>query len=498
MALDCIVKNGKLVIPKYGILEADIGIKGEKIVQIGSGIAEGGKILDARGNYVFPGCVDTHTHYGHCNEFYDEMKTESRCLASLGITTSVILLDRCIKNMEGWKEKRNDPELFEQPIEHVPGFIHAMWKGSYRKIFPEIVEKSEKVSANDFAFMLAIVNTSQIDDIPHCYHELGVSVFKGWTGLYRSVALSPPQMWIFFKTCMEVGALPYINTVNFAMQEQITREAAERAKTDRSLAGPRLVKAGRGADIIETLDLNTSLYLAREVGLPRLLIGHVCSGAAVKLLRHYRREKDLNVQGEGCGVWLTLWWPEVGERLGYMATCIIPQISDKNDVDMLWDGIRTGDITCVGTDGVISPREKFPDGTPNPMYAPPPTKDRPGMGFPSHICNFPVTLDEGLKRGFSPAQIAEICSYNPSKMTGLYPKKGTIAVGSDADLVFVDIGRRHVITMDELNTVAPFNPWEGCEVNCWPTLTMLRGQVIFENGKEIRQRTGRYQPRCQD
>jgi hypothetical protein len=109
-----------------------------------------------------------------------------------------------------------------------------MWKGSYRKIFPEVVEKSAKVSANDFAFMLATVNANQINDIPHCYHELGVSMFKGWTGLYRSVALSPPQMWQFFGTCKAVGAVPYINTVNFAMQEQITREAAERAGGRRS------------------------------------------------------------------------------------------------------------------------------------------------------------------------------------------------------------------------------------------------------------------------
>jgi len=136
------------------------------------------------------------------------MKTESKCLASLGITTSVILLDRCIKNMEGWKERRNDPELFEQPIENVPGFIHAMWKGSYRKIFPEIVEKSENVSVNDFAFMLAIVNTNQIDDIPHCYHEFGISVFKSWTGLYRSVALSPLRCGSSLESARSWGRCP--------------------------------------------------------------------------------------------------------------------------------------------------------------------------------------------------------------------------------------------------------------------------------------------------
>jgi dihydroorotase-like cyclic amidohydrolase len=497
MPIDCLITNGKLVIPKHGILEANLAISGEKIAQIGLGIKDAKKIIDAKGQYVFPGCVDTHSHYGHCNEFYSEMETESKCLASLGITTSMILLDRCIKNMDGWKERRNDPELFEQPMENVPGFIHAMWKGSYRKIFPEVVEKSSKFSSNDFGFLLATVNDTHIEEIPLCYHELGVTVFKAWTGLYRSVALSPPQMWRYFKKCKEVGALPYINTINFAMQEQITQEAGDRAKTDKTLVGPRLVKEARGADIIETLDLHTTLCLAKETELPQLLIAHVATGASVKLIRHYRAE-GLNVEGESCGVWLTLWWPEVGERLGYMATCIIPQISDKDDVDMLWDGIRGGEITCVGTDGVISPRPTFPDGTPNPLYMPTPTKDREGMGFPSHICNFPVTLHEGLKRGFSPVQIAELCSYYPAKRARLYPRKGTIAVGSDADLVFVDVGTPHVIKKEELNTVAPFNPWEGCVVNCWPTLTMLRGQVIFENGKHVLKKRGQYQPRFSD
>jgi dihydropyrimidinase len=493
MPIDCVIRNGKLVIPKVGILEADLAISGEKIARIGPGIPDGGKVIDAGGQYVFPGCVDTHSHYGHCNEFYSEMETESKCLASLGITTSMILLDRCIKNMEGWIERRYDPELFEQPLENVPGFIHAMWKGSYRKIFPEVVERSERVSANDFGFHLATVNDHQIDDIPYAYHELGVSVFKAWTGLYRSVALSPPQMWRFFKKCKEVGALPYVNTINFAMQEQMTAEAAEKARADKSLVGARFVKAARGPAIIETLDLHTTLCVASEVKLPELVIAHVASGASVELVRQYRRQ-GLNVLGETCGVWLTLWWPEVGERLGHMATCIIPQISDKSDVDALWDGIRTGDIAYIGTDGVISPRPTFPDGRPNPLYMPTPTKNREGMGFPSHICNFPVTLHEGLKRGFSPVQIAEICSYHPARMVRLYPKKGTIAVGSDADLVFVDIGAPHAIRKEELNTVAPFNPWEGYEVSCWPMLTMLRGEVIFENGRRVLNKRGHYQP----
>ena len=117
------------------------------------------------------------------------------------------------------------------------------------------------------------------------------------------------------------------------------------------------------------------------------------------------------------------------------------------------------------------------------------------MGFPSHICNFPTVLHEGLRRGLSAVQIAEACAYYPAKLMRLYPQKGTIAVGSDADLVFMDMGTHHTIKMTELNTAAPFNPWEGDTVDCWPTLTMLRGQVIFEKGKQILKKKGRYLPR---
>ena len=494
MSIDCVVKNGKLVIPKFGILESDIAIAGEKIVQIGHEIPDQGKAIDAKGKYVFPGCVDLHTHYGHFNEFYNEMETESKSLASQGITTSVVLLDRSIKNMEGWKEKVNDPNLFEQPLEDVSGFVHAMWRSSYKKIFPEVIEKSEKHSTIDFAFRLGIVNTDQMAEIPYYHKELGVSTFKAWTGLYRSVALSPREMWVFFNICKDVGVQPYINTVNFDIQEQLGLEVEKRAKFDKSLSGPRLVNEARGAPLIETLDLQTTLWLAKEAGLPELLIAHVASEDAVKLIRHYRSEYGLNVQGEACGSWLDFYWPDVGELLGYMATCIVPQISSKKDVDALWKGIRTGDITCVGTDGVVSPREKFPDGKPNPLYMPPPTKDRQGMGFPCHICNFPVTLHNGMERGFSPVEIAEICAYNPAKLMRLFPKKGTIAVGSDADLVIVDIGKSHIVKKEELHTAAPFNPWEGKVLNCWPKLTMLRGQVICQDSKIYNEKSGKYLP----
>jgi dihydropyrimidinase len=215
----------------------------------------------------------------------------------------------------------------------------------------------------------------------------------------------------------------------------------------------------------------------------------------VRLIRRYRTELGLNVHGETCAAWLSLTWPEIGERLGHRATCIIPQLGYREDADALWQGVADGDITCIGTDGVISPRATFPDGKPNPIYRPPPTFERPGLGFPSHNCMFPVVLDQALKRGLGPVRVAEICAANPARAMRLYPQKGTIAVGSDADLVFVDASRPHEVKLAELHTASPFTPWEGWQLGQWPTLTMLRGEVICRDGAFLAERGGRYLPR---
>lgn len=490
MSADCVIRNGRLVIPKHGVIEADIAIKNQKITQIGKDVGEAGKIIDAKGQYVFPGCVDVHMHYGHFNEFYDEMSTESKCMTATGVTTSVVLLDRCVKNMEGWKEQIDDPELFLRE----PGMLHHMWRASYKKLFPEVVEKSEKHSTNDFAFHLLMENLEQIAEIPDYHREYGISSFKFWTGLEGPAALTPAEQWALFNICRDENVLVYANTVNGELWRQIAGEVEERAKTDKRLAGP-WGKKEAFPGIIETVDLHQVLAMALEVGLPELLIAHVTYRDSIDMINRYRNELGLNVRGETCAAWLSLTWPEVGEKMGHLATCIIPQLGYKEDADALWAGISTGDITCIGTDGVISPRETFPDGKPNPRYQPPPAKDRVGLGFPSHNCMFPIVLHQGMERGLSPVEIAEVCAYHPAQAMRLYPQKGTIAVGSDADLVFVDTSKKHTVTLDELHTASPLTPWEGWEIDCWPTLTMLRGEVICQDGKFLKERTGKYLPR---
>ncbi len=490
MTFDCVVANGRLVIPEYGMLEADIGISDGRIAALGHNLGEAAKRIDAGGQMVFPGCVDIHMHYGHFNEFFDEMSSESKCMSSLGVTTSVILLDRCVKNMEGWKERIHDPELFLK----TPDMLHYMWRASYTKLFPEVIEKSERHSSNDFAFHLLMENEEQIAEIPLYHREYGISSFKFWTGLEGPAALIPAEMWALFNMARDEEVLIYANAVNAALWHRVGAHIGEQANSDPRLAGPVGAKESFPG-IVETIDLIQVLAMAKELSLPELMIAHVTYRDSVKLIRRYRNELGLDVHGETCAAWLSLTWPGVGEKMGHLATCIIPQLGYKEDADALWEGIAEGDITCVGTDGVISPRETFRDGKPNPIYRPPPTRERPGLGFPGHNCMFPIVLHQGLERGFTPVQIAQVCAANPARTMRLFPQKGTIAVGSDADLVFVDTSRSHKVTLDELNTASPLTPWEGWEIDCWPTLTMLRGNVICKDGAFLAENTGRYLPR---
>jgi dihydropyrimidinase len=107
----------------------------------------------------------------------------------------------------------------------------------------------------------------------------------------------------------------------------------------------------------------------------------------------------------------------------------------------------------------------------------------------------PVMITEATKRQISLTKIAEICSYNTARIFGLFPDKGTIALGSDADLVIVDMDRELEIKGKNLHSISGFSQFEGKKAKGWPILTMLRGKVIYENGNIIEKGEGKFVPR---
>ena len=143
-----------------------------------------------------------------------------------------------------------------------------MWRASYKKLFPEVIEKSEKRSTNDFAFHLLIENEEQIDEIPDYHREYGISSFKFWTGPGGSGGADTGGDVALFNMCREEGVLVYANAVNQDLWRRVSRDVAERAKRDPRLAGPWGAKESFPG-IVETIDLHQVLALAHEgVGCP--------------------------------------------------------------------------------------------------------------------------------------------------------------------------------------------------------------------------------------
>jgi len=249
---------------------------------------------------------------------------------------------------------------------------------------------------------------------------------------------------------------------------------------DQGLSGLKAWDAAR-PDFAEEFAIIRVGYLARKTNAP-IYIVHVSSALALEAVR---REKSLGTKivAETCPHYLSLAHDEVNE---YQETFgkVAPPIRSKQDVEALWDGIRDGTITCIGTDHSAKPKEAKSKDIWSSM-----------LGFPGSETMLPVMITGATDRHIPLTRIAEVCSCNTAQTFQLWPKKGTIAVGSDADLVVVDMKKEVTIKGENLHSVSGFTPLEGKKVRGLPILTMLRGNVIYDNGSVPEKRWGKFVPR---
>jgi len=152
-----------------------------------------------------------------------------------------------------------------------------------------------------------------------------------------------------------------------------------------------------------------------------------------------------------------------------------PPIREKEHVEALWQAVINGDIKTVVSDHACSTK-KIKEGDLWTSLA----------GFGGTEIIFPLLLTEGYRKRSLPLErIAELISYNPAVYHDLYPKKGTIAIGSDADLAIIDLDREKEVSVDSLHSAQDFTPFEGIKYKGWPVCTILRGKIIFENDKIV-------------
>jgi dihydropyrimidinase len=446
--LDLVVRGGTLVIPGTGPVAADVGIAEGRIVALGQALGPATTTYDADGRAVLPGIVDPHVHLGNTLPFEEEAHTESRAAVIGGVTTVCVFL------------RRTDPYL-----KHLGEFRRAIDEASYV----------------DAAFHLQIFTEEQLRELPACADEHGVRSFKfymsGIPGIVQSV--SDAFLLEGFRQVAALGsdAVACVHAENASLVEwgraELSRRKPQGTVADWETAHPAEAEA---------LAIQTAAYLAGQAD-ANLYVVHLSSREGLDVVRRLKRD-GVRLTVETTSPYLGL---SSDDPNGFLLK-MVPPIRSPSNTQALWGGLLDGTIDLVGTDNTSRTRAtKQPDAGLHGA--------RPGYaGLGTHL---PALLHSGHHvRGASLELLAQRMCQTPARVFGLYPRKGTIAVGSDADLVVVDLDLEREVRPAALGGMSDFSPFEGKRLRGWPVATIKGGRIVARDGRLVADRpTGRYLPR---
>ncbi len=459
-----VIKGGNLVIPYLGVKKSDIGIMDEKIAAIGQDIpaANAETVIDAANKYVFPGAIDSHFHVGIYRPLMEDARSESTSAASGGVTTIL--------------------SYFRTGQDYLNKI------GPYREILPELLELSAKSFIVDYGYHLACMTEEHINEIEWLVTEGGVSTLKYYM-FYKLLTLAgatpeannylmidnPVDFGYLYRFMKEVGRVNklYKEYGNISLSVHCENPEIIRATQAEVQANPSGVAMKDYSNARppwqEELAINETAIMARYTNCPVNLL-HLSSQKAVEAgIDVSRRYPEVDFLLEGTLHHLGL---SNDMQLEQKAK-VNPPIRSNADVDFLWDAVLKDTIKTVVSDHACATLEKKKGDLWTSL---------PGFGGTSLM--FPVLITDGYhKRGLPLHRIAELSSANPARYHNLYPKKGAIMVGSDADFAIVDIDAEKEITLDNLHTAQEFSPELGMKLKGWTDATILRGKVVFEKGR---------------
>jgi dihydropyrimidinase len=446
--LDLIVRNGTLVVPGVGQVKADVGILEGKIAFLGAGLAQSAaEVYDAAGLTVLPGIFDPHIHLGNEQSYESETETETRAAILGGVTTVGIFLR----------------SLEDSYFKHLPGFCKAMSERSYV----------------DSIFHPQIFTEEQIREIPAYAEQYGIRSFKlymsGMPGIVKSV--TDDVLLDGFRAVASLGpdAVVCVHCETGALidraRDELKKRKPEGTLADWEDAHPALAEA---------LAIQTALYLAKVAG-AHLYVVHLSSWQGLEVVRAARRA-GMQFTVETTSPYLGI---NSSDPNGFLAK-MVPPVRTPEHQTALWAGLSEGSINTVGTDNTSRARAtKRPEAG---LHG-----SRPGL--PVLGTHLPALLHYGRLRGIPLETLVERATCSPARVYGIYPQKGTIAVGSDADLVIVDLDLERIVRAEDLQGMSDFSPFEGKGLRGWPVATIKGGEIVARDGKIVGKPKGRYLPR---
>jgi dihydropyrimidinase len=441
MGFDTLIVNGR-VVTATDTYSGDVAINGGKISAVGTSLPRENaeKIIDAGGKYLFPGGIDVHTHldmpFGGTTSA-DDFETGTRAAVFGGTTT---LIDFAIQ-----------------------------YKGqALRTAFDSWMQKASSKAVCDYAFHCIITDLAdaQLDEMNALVRE-GVTSFKLFMAYPGVFMLDDASIFRTLRATAKNGGLVCMHAENGGAIDVIVQQAlAEGKKAPKYHALTRPTTA-------EAEAVSRAIALAEMAGAPLYIVHLSCNDALEKVRE--ARDRGLPVYAETCPQYLYLSLEHMDapgfEGAKYVFT---PPLREKWHQEKLWNGLKRDHLQVVSTDHCpFCFKEQKELGRDDFTKIP--------NGGPGIEHRMSLIYSGGVAGGrFSVNRFVELVSTTPAKLFGLYPRKGTIAVGSDADVVIFDPNRKHTISAKTHHMRVDYSMFEGIEVTGMPDIVLSRGRVVVE------------------
>lgn len=447
------LRSGR-VVSGDGWKKTDILIDGGKIVKVGEipaeVVSEETEIIDASGKWIFPGFIDAHTHFDLAvagTVTADGFETGTKAAVSGGTT---LILD-----------------------------FATQYRGeSLRQALENWHQKADGISSCDYGFHLAVSDWNE--DISRELEEIvkdGVTSFKLYM-IYDDMILDDRAIYQVLKRLKEVGGIAGVHCENSGLVKALIEEEKKKGHF-----GPSAHPASRPASV-EAEAVSRLLKIAALAETPVIIV-HLSSGAGYQEVK-YARERGQEIYLETCPQYLLLDESRYnGEGFEGGKYIIAPPLRRVEDQTRLWNALRKGNIQTVSTDHcsfTMAQKEMGKEDF---------TKIPGGM---AGVETRPVLMyTYGVEAGrLSIEQMCRLLSENPAKLYGLYPQKGCIAEGSDADLVLWNPDVSWTLTKENQAANVDYQAYEGFEVKGKAEKVFLRGQLVAENGRVVKEHAGQY------
>lgn len=437
------ITGGTVVVPGQGTAAADVIVSGERIVGLQAPGTDTGdaEVVDARGLIVLPGVIDTHTHVG-IGAGYEDFATESKAAALGGVTSYLLFL--------------------REPVPYRPLWLEARAAGEARSLV-------------DFGFHAVLLLDEHLDELDAYVDELGITSFKlymtyrGEDAAMRTFALDTARFGgiddgflldALRAVARHPRALAIVHCENIEIVSRLRR---------RLMAADRRELADWNASrppIAEVEAVGRLVHLLREAG-GRAQILHTTTAGALAQARA-ARAGGTSVHVEVCHPYLA-----APDRLPRdLRAKMRPPLREPEDVEALWGGLFDGTVDTIGSDHVPRPlAEKSGD-----IWS-------PTTGAAETPQLLPFLLTEGHhRRGLPLERVAQLTAETPARLYGLYPRKGSLLPGADADLTLVDLDREYTVDAAASPSHCDYSVYDGWTMRGAPVLTMVRGRIVMREG----------------